>query len=134
MKFNAYVRDEFKDCISDIVETYKSYGVEITLVLKEHGIISGTTNSLSIDDLKNSAISFVEEVQEIDPTQIAWIENAEPSKPEKAGYYFVKFEDGTMDEKPYRIRNGRSGFLSDRTITHWAEIPENYDGNWVEID
>lgn len=43
------------------------------------------------------------------------------AKPAQEGYYTVKYEDGTTDEKPFRIRlrSGINGFMCEREITHW---------------
>jgi len=36
-------------------------------------------------------------------------------------YYEVKFEDGTEDEKPFRIRPKKNirGFMTEKKVTHW---------------
>lgn len=47
--------------------------------------------------------------------------------PKEQGYYRVKFSDGSEDEKWYRLRPNRSGFLYDfelLTLTHWADIDQ----------
>lgn len=53
------------------------------------------------------------------------------SLPILEGYYKVKFEDGTIDEKPFRIRPHKNihGFMTLDKITHWAHLsqPEKID-------
>lgn len=41
--------------------------------------------------------------------------------PTKEGYYRVIFEDGTEDEKPFRIRPKQNiyGFMTENKVTHW---------------
>lgn len=43
------------------------------------------------------------------------------TQPKKEGYYRVKFEDGSEDEKPFRIRPKRNiyGFMTELKVTHW---------------
>lgn len=42
-------------------------------------------------------------------------------QPKKEGYYKVKYEDGTEDEKPFRIRPKQNikGFMTMTKVTHW---------------
>jgi hypothetical protein len=42
-------------------------------------------------------------------------------QPKKEGYYRVRFDDGTEDQKPWRIRPSRNilGFMTERNVTHW---------------
>jgi hypothetical protein len=41
-------------------------------------------------------------------------------------YFKVKFEDGTIDEKPFRNRPSKNilGFMAEENITHWMPLPE----------
>lgn len=49
-----------------------------------------------------------------------WISTAD-SLPEKEDYYEVKFKDGTIDEKPFRIRPKQNirGFMTELEVAHW---------------
>lgn len=49
-----------------------------------------------------------------------WI-SVETRLPKKEGYYQVKFDDGTEDEKPFRIRPKKNihGFMTEKKVTHW---------------
>lgn len=49
-----------------------------------------------------------------------WI-SVKEKLPNKFGYYKVKFEDGTEDEKPFRIRPRQNihGFMTEKKVTHW---------------
>lgn len=50
-----------------------------------------------------------------------WVEyNVDPMK---EGYYDVKFEDGTEDEKPFRKREHLNirGFMTTKKVTHWRD-------------
>jgi hypothetical protein len=42
-------------------------------------------------------------------------------QPQKEDYYRVKFEDGTEDHKPWRIRPKQNicGFMTMDNVTHW---------------
>lgn len=42
--------------------------------------------------------------------------------PDRQDYFAVKFATGVEDEKPFRIREGKRGFLVMEEITHWREI------------
>lgn len=52
-----------------------------------------------------------------------WIP-VEEKLPETEGYYKVKFDDGTEDEKPFRIRPKQNihGFMTMDNVTHWAPM------------
>lgn len=39
--------------------------------------------------------------------------------PSKEGYYSVRYADGTTDEKWYRIRGDKQGWLDMREIVAW---------------
>jgi hypothetical protein len=43
--------------------------------------------------------------------------------PTEEDYYHVKFEDGTEDEKPFRIRPSKNihGFMTENKVTHWVD-------------
>jgi len=49
-----------------------------------------------------------------------WI-SVKDKMPESEGYYEVMFEDGTEDEKPFRIRPNKNikGFMTEQIVTHW---------------
>lgn len=49
-----------------------------------------------------------------------WID-IKDMQPEKERYYSVKYEDGTTDEKPFRIRPKQNikGFMTMNKVTHW---------------
>ncbi len=53
----------------------------------------------------------------------AWIPVKE-RLPEIERYYSVKFENGTEDEKPFRIRPSKNilGFMTMDKVTHWKEL------------
>ncbi len=44
-------------------------------------------------------------------------------RPNKENYYRVRFDDGTEDQKPYRIRPKQNidGFMTERVVTHWLK-------------
>lgn len=49
--------------------------------------------------------------------------------PSKEGYYDVRFNDGTEDSKPFRIRPTKSifGFMTDKPVTHWRNNTDVQD-------
>jgi hypothetical protein len=53
-----------------------------------------------------------------------WI-NLNDEQPTEEGYYKVKFDDGTEDEKPWRIRPSKNilGFMTEKNVTHWSKDP-----------
>lgn len=55
-----------------------------------------------------------------------WI-SVKDELPNVEGYYKVKFEDGTEDEKPFRIRPSRNihGFMTENKVSHWRALPKN---------
>lgn len=62
-----------------------------------------------------------------------WIDCSE-KLPDVEKYYAVKFEDGTTDEKPFRIRPKKQirGFMTEANVTHWRE--RQPDSNALPID
>lgn len=52
-----------------------------------------------------------------------WIP-VEEKLPEEQGYYKVKFDTGTEDEKYFRIRPSQNirGFMTMDNVTHWAPM------------
>lgn len=52
-----------------------------------------------------------------------WI-SVDERLPEIEGYYKVRFEDGTEDEKPFRIRPSKKiyGFMTMDKVTHWQPL------------
>ena len=50
----------------------------------------------------------------------AWISILE-KLPHKEDYHKLKFGDGTVDFKPFRIRLSKNiiGFMSEEVVTHW---------------
>ena len=54
-----------------------------------------------------------------------WIDVKE-AIPAIEGYYDVKFDDGTTDEKPFRIRLKRNvlGFMTEKNVTHWKQLTD----------
>jgi len=64
--------------------------------------------------------------------EITWISISEAT-PEVEGYYQVKYSDGEIDEKWYRIVPARNliGFMTFKSITHWSK---DVADNSVEID
>lgn len=54
---------------------------------------------------------------------VKWI-SVNDMLPTKEGYYLVKFEDGTEDEKPFRNRPSKNilGFMTENIVTHWANL------------
>jgi|HubBroStandDraft_5_1064220.scaffolds.fasta_scaffold113652_2 hypothetical protein len=44
--------------------------------------------------------------------------------PENESYYEVKFKDGEIDEKPFRIRPKQNirGFMTEKEVTHWRYV------------
>lgn len=53
--------------------------------------------------------------------QIKWI-NVDDELPTKEDYYKVKFENGDIDQKPFRIRPNQNihGFMTEDVVTHWS--------------
>jgi hypothetical protein len=51
-----------------------------------------------------------------------WI-SVEDKLPETEGYYKVKFSNGEIDSKPFRIRPSKNiyGFMTEDTVTHWSK-------------
>ena len=50
-------------------------------------------------------------------------------EPTEEKYYEVKFDDGSTDNKPFRIRPKQNirGFMTEKNVTHWREEnPEDW--------
>ncbi len=65
-----------------------------------------------------------EEIQAvINKLNINWVD-ATISLPTTEGYYKVKFDDGTEDEKPFRIRPNQNiyGFMAEKNVIQWKEM------------
>jgi hypothetical protein len=43
--------------------------------------------------------------------------------PQTEGYYRVRYDDGTEDQKPFRIRpsKGINGFMTEKNVVAWKE-------------
>lgn len=66
---------------------------------------------------------YFEEIEEN-----SWI-SVKDKLPNKESYYDVKFDDGTEDQKPYRIRPKQNikGFMTEKNVTHWRKASTNYE-------
>jgi len=55
--------------------------------------------------------------------------SVEEKLPDTEGYYKVKFEDGSTDEKPFRIRPKQHihGFMTMDNVTHWAPMDNDHE-------
>jgi hypothetical protein len=67
-----------------------------------------------------------ENQQDRDVERMKWVK-VEDRLPEIEGYYKVKYDDGTEDEKPFRIRprNNIHGFMTMNIVTHWMDSTQN---------
>jgi hypothetical protein len=47
--------------------------------------------------------------------------NVKDGLPEKEGYYTVKYDDGSTDRIPFRIRPSKNikGFMTERNVVKW---------------
>ena len=52
-----------------------------------------------------------------------WI-SVDEKLPENEDHYHVRYDNGEVDEKPFRIRPSHNikGFMTTKKVTHWAEI------------
>ncbi len=66
----------------------------------------------------------IAEVEKMPATD--WI-NASDKLPETEGYYGVRFDDGSTDEKPFRIRPEKNirGFMTEKNVTQWRELADD---------
>lgn len=64
-----------------------------------------------------------------------WI-NVDTELPTTEGYYGVKFEDGTTDEKPFRIRPSKNihGFMTMNKVIEWRVLSDEELSFPSEID
>lgn len=123
MKFNAYIKDEYVPRIHILVDAYRDMGVNVIKTFAT-GIIFGETFTKPEMLLLPGVISVRVDI-DFDYSTLAWF-NLIDSQPTVAGYYFVKFASGEIDEKPYRIRGEQVGFLSEEPIIAWAVIPDDF--------
>jgi hypothetical protein len=70
--------------------------------------------------------SNIEQQQPTEVERMKWVK-VEDRLPEIEGYYKVKYDDGTEDEKPFRIRprNNIHGFMTMNIVTHWMDSTQN---------
>lgn len=85
----------------------------------------GGVNSYTIKSPNLGAIEWLDESAPPNNQQ-GWI-SVEQYLPGTENYYEVKFEDGTTDEKPFRIRYSKNilGFMTEKKVTHWRPVPNS---------